>query len=147
MFDKLKRFLQREPPPIAERIEDPVLGTLVWSKDDQAWISNRTEAGFDFQISGTPMPDKVLLNHAADLLEKQQQFVAEVLAHVKSESVSKRRPQSYHDEISDLRVERVCLFWPDRPDDGMIELSGGRDYRLWRCDYIARKPKGLGFDS
>jgi hypothetical protein len=147
MFDKLKRFLQGEPPPIAEKIDDPVLGTLTWSEDDEAWVSSATHAGFEFQISGTPEPDKALLTHAADILRRKDGFVAEVLAYVKSEGETVRSLHSYRDEIAGLRVERVCLFWPDRPDDGMISLSGGRDYRLWRCDYIARRPKGLGFDS
>jgi len=149
MFDKLKRFLQGDPPPIAEKIDDPILGTLTWSKDDEAWVSSPAHAGvgFEFQISGTPEPDKALLAHAADILRRRDEFVAEVLACARAEGETVRSLHSYRDEIAGLRVERVCLFWPDRPDDGMISLSGGRDYRLWRCDYIARKPKGLGFDS
>jgi len=104
-------------------------------------------AGFEFQISGTPEPDQALLAHAADILRRKDEFVAEVLACARSEGETVRSLHSYREEIAGLRVERVCLFWPDRPDDGMITLSGGRDYRLWRCDYIARMPKGLGFDS
>ena len=40
MFDKLKRFFQGEPPPVAEKIDDPILGTLTWSDDDEAWVSS-----------------------------------------------------------------------------------------------------------
>jgi hypothetical protein len=149
MFAKLKRFFRGEPPPVVEKIDDPVLGTLTWSKDDEAWVSSATHAGvgFEFQISGTPEPDRALLAHAADILGRKDDFAAEVLAYAKSEGETVRSLRSYRDEIAGLRVERVCLLWSDRPDDGMISLSGGRDYRLWRCDYIARKPKGLGFDS
>ncbi len=149
MFDKLKRLFQGDPPPIADKFDDPFLGTLTWSKDDDAWVSSATHAGagFEFQISGTPEPDKALLAHAADILRRKDEFVAEVLACVKSEGEANRSLRSYREEMAGLRVERVCLFWEDRPDDGMISLSGGRNYRLWRCDYIARKPKGLGFDS
>ncbi|MCB1227740.1 MAG: hypothetical protein KDK99_18120 [Verrucomicrobiales bacterium] len=149
MFDKLKRFLQGAPPPIAERIDDPILGTLTWSEEDDAWVSSATHSGvdFEFQISGTPEPDKTLLSHATDILRRKDEFTAKVLAYVKSEGETVRSLHSYRDEIAGLRIERVCLFWPNRPDDGMISLSGGRDYRQWRCDYIARKPQGLGFDS
>jgi len=149
MFDKLKRFLQGEPPPVAEKIDDPILGTLEWSADDEAWISSATHngVGFVFQIVGTSEPDKALLAHAADILRTKDVFITRVLKYVKSEAETVRSFHSYREEIDGLRVERVCLFWLDRPDDGMISLSGGRDYRLWRCDYVARQPKGLGFDS
>ena len=146
MFAKLKRFLQGQPPPVAQKIDHPILGTLTWSNDDEAWVSSTVHsgAGFEIQISGTPHPDPALLAHAADILQRKEAFLAEIIAFTKSEGETVR---SYRDEIAGLRVERVCLFWPDRPDDGMVFFSGGRDYRLWRCDYVARKPRGLGFDS
>lgn len=149
MFDKLKRFLQSEPPPTAGKIEDPILGRLAWSEDDEAWVSNAIhgDLGFEFQISGTPEPDNKLLAHAAEIVRTKDDFAARVLNYVKSEAETVRSLRPYKEEIEGLQIERVCLFWPERPDDGMISLSGGRDYRLWRCDYIARQPKGLGFDS
>ncbi len=149
MFDKLKRFFKRAPPPVAEKIDDPVLGTLMWSEDDEAWVWSSAHAGvgFDFQISGTPEPDEALLAHAADILRKRDAFVAAVSQFLKEEAEKIRSLRFYRDEIEGLKIERVCLFWPERPDDGMISFSGGRNYRLWRCDYVARQPKGLGFDS
>src|SRR5436309_1332336 len=149
MFDKLKRFFKRAPPPVAEKIDDPVLGRLMWSEDDEAWVSSSAHAGvgFDFQISGTPEPDEALLAHAADILRKRDAFVEAVSQFLKEEAEKIRSLRSYRDEIEGLKIDRVCLFWPERPDDGMISFSGGRDYRLWRCDYVARQPKGLGFDS
>ena len=53
----------------------------------------------------------------------------------------------YADEIRQLAIQDVCLFWPDRPDDGMIYFKGPDEFKVWRCDYVARKPQGLGFDS
>ena len=44
-------------------------------------------------------------------------------------------------------LEGVCLFWPDRPDDGMIYFQGPDESRVWRCDYVSRKPRGPNFDS
>jgi len=148
MFDKLKRFFQGDPPPIAEKVSDAVLGTLTWSKDDEAWISDAAhdDAGFEFVIRGTPEPDEALLVRARDILRRKDDFVAEVLAFVKSEGDKERRPALYREETAGLRVESVSL-WPERPEGGMIYFSGGKDYRLWRCDMVAGKPKGLGFDS
>jgi hypothetical protein len=39
------------------------------------------------------------------------------------------------------------LFWPHRPNDGMIFFDGPDECRCWRCDLIGRVPVGLGFDS
>ena len=149
MFDKLKRLFQGDPPPRAEKIDDPILGTLRWSEEDEGWISSATYrgVGFEFQISGTPEPDKALLAHAADIARNKEDFIARVMRRVKSDAATIRRFAAYRDEIEKLKIDRVCLFWPERPGDGMISFSGGRDCRLWRCDYIAREPKGLGFDS
>ena len=149
MFRKLKRVFQSAPPPIAEKIDDPTLGMLTWSDDDEAWISSAThaDAGFGFLITGTPEPHQALLSHAADIFRRKDDFVAEVLARVRLESETVRSLRSYRNEIEGLRVEQLCLFWPARPDDGMIYFTGGIDFRLWRCDYVACQPRGLGFDS
>jgi len=116
MFDKLKRSFQGKPPPVAEKIDNPILGTLTWSEDDKAWVSSATHGGlgFEFQISGTPEPDKTLLAHAADILRKKDDFVARVLQYVKSEAETVRGLRSYQDEIEGLRVDR-CLSFMARP--------------------------------
>ena len=149
MFEWIKQFLRSEPPPIAATVDDPILGTLIWSEDDEAWVSSAAQegAGFELMIGGTPEPNKALLEHAKDILHRKEEFVAEVLTQVQSEGEADRSLHSYRDEIAGLRVERVFLDCPDRPSDGMIGLSGGWDYRAWRCDYTAGKPIGLGFDS
>jgi hypothetical protein len=149
MFEKLKRFLQGEPPPVAESVVDPVLGTLSWSKEDEAWLSSpeHCDLGFVFQVTGTPQPDESLVRHAADIAKKKEEFVRSVQRFLSEETSSVRHLSAFKEEIAGLKIERVCLFWPERPDDGMIFFDGGRDYRGWRCDYVNRTPKGLGFDS
>ncbi len=149
MFDKLKRFFQGEPPPIADEVADPELGTLTWSTEDEAWISapEHVGLGFAFQITGTPQPDASLVRHAADIAKKKADFLESVQRFLAEEAASVGHLRAFKDEITALKIGRVCLFWPERPDDGMIFFSGGRDYRSWRCDYIGRAPKGLGFDS
>ena len=149
MFEWIIRFFQGEPPPIAATLDDPVLGTLTWSEDGEEWYSDAEHkgVGFEFWISGTPEPNKALLAHAVDILKRKDDFVAEVLAHAKAEGETVNSLRSYREEIARLRIEGIHLCWPDRPGDGMIRLSGGQDYRAWRCDYIDRRPKGLCFDS
>lgn len=149
MFEKLKRFLQGEPPPVADQVVDPVLGTLSWSKDHEAWLSSpdHNAIGFVFQIAGTPQPDGSLVRHAADITKKKEAFVQSVQRFLSEETASVRHLSAFKGEIAGLKIESVSLFWPERPDDGMIFFDGGHDYRGWRCDYVGRTPKGLGFDS
>jgi hypothetical protein len=143
--------------PIERQIENDILGTLVYSDDDEAWLTI-PESGklkFGFYIAGSddftaPMrvPDPVLVKQAEAVALAQDQFVAEVMAYVQSECKGKRMHRGWESEIADLRIETLCLFWPKRPRDGQISFSGGRNYRLWRCGYLDGKPGGgLGFDS
>jgi hypothetical protein len=149
MFEKLKQFLQGAPPPVAPYVDDPGLGRLAWSKDDKLWVSDpkHRDCGFAFQIAGTPEPDQALVAHAADILAGRDTFVREVSTFLVRELEETRYMSAFADEIRQLTIETVCLFWPDRPNDGMIWFDGPDEFRVWRCDYIDRKPKDLGFDD
>jgi hypothetical protein len=149
MFEKLKRFFQGEPPPVADKIVDPVLGPLSWSKDDEPWLSSpdHNAVGLVVHIAGTPQPDGALVRHAADITKNKEEFVRRVQRFLAEEASSVRHLSAFKEEVAGLKIESVCFFWPERPEDGMIFFAGGRDDRVWRCDYIGRKPKGLGFDS
>ena len=149
MFEKPKRFLKGNPPPIADHVYDSRIGTLTWSADDEAWLSDPSHCnlGFRFQISGTPEPDKQLIAHAGDIISARDSFVETISRFLEEEGKRVRTLRPYREEMKNLRVETICLFWPDRPNDGMIFFGGGKDFRSWRCDYIGRQPTGLGFDS
>ncbi len=149
MFEKLKRFFQGDPPPFADKIIDPVLGALSWSKDEEAWLTapEQSDIVFRFQIAGTPLPDASLVRHAAEILKNKDAFTRSVKRFLSEEAAAVPHLGRFRDEIAGLRIECVSLLWPERPDDGMIYFSGGHDHRLWRCDYVERTPKGLGFDS
>lgn len=149
MFETLKRLFQGAPPPVADKIADPVLGVLSWSKEDEAWLSSPEHdgAGFAFQIAGTPAPAELLVCHAADIAKRKDAFIRSVQRFLSDQTTSVRHFSTYGEEIAGLTIERVCLFWPDRPNDSMIFFAGGRDDRLWRCDCVGCTPKGLGFDS
>jgi hypothetical protein len=72
--------------------------------------------------------------------ENVREFVDSQLQSVRSLAADK-------DEIRKLRVYRVALMWPERPDDGEIELRTSFDTdRMWSCAYLGRKPAPhLGF--
>lgn len=157
MFATLKRKLLGDRRPVERRVENQILGPLIYSDDDDAWLTEEgsTQLKFSFYISGSQdlslpkkIPDLAIVKQAESVALCQDSFIAEVMAYIQSESKAKKRHGGWVEEIAQLRLETLCLFWPERPRNGQISLSGGSDYRLWRCGYIDRKPDGgLNFDS
>jgi hypothetical protein len=129
----------------ATEFHDAVLGPLRLT-DGGWWEANVEINGktLGFGIGGSMQPDSVLIVHARDIVHSFDQFdrmVAEFLA-----SEANRLSGAAH-EIRQLVMEDVILYWPKRPNDGMIYFRGPDPYRGWRCDYIAGKPQALGFDD
>ena len=69
-----------------------------------------------------------------------QEFLANQAANIKH-----LRP--FVEEISRLEIEDVSLWRASTPASGMIYFKGPDQFRLWRCDYVEGKPRGLGFDD
>ena len=100
---------------------------------------------FEFTIGGANRPDARLLSHAHDILSDFESFKKVVRECIESES--RDYPEDIKAELAALEIDNISLAWPKRPDDGMIFFRGyDEDFGLWRCDYIARKPVGLGCD-
>ena len=128
---------------------DSILGELRLS-DNARWWEGRTIVGgrmVVFRIGGEGKPDARLIAHAHDIVRSLPEFEQSVSAFLADEGSQHPHLTQFADEIRQLTIEDVCLFWPDRPDDGMIFFKGPDEFRVWRCDYVARKPRGLGFDS
>lgn len=128
------------------KLDDPILGTLRLSEDADWWETSVAAGGkaVGFKIGGDSEPNLELVVHARDIVRTWADFermVAEFLAEEAG------RQSVYADEIRQLVIEDVCLPWPERPDDGMIYFGGPDELRVWRCDYVGRRPGGLGFDS
>jgi hypothetical protein len=85
-----------------------------------------------------------LIADALDIVQTLDDFERMIAEFLVEEA---RRQGRFADEIRQLAIEDVCLFWPDRPDDGMTYFKGNDEFRLWRCDYVGRKSEALGFDS
>ena len=157
MLRSLKRMLIGDKRGVVQEVQSERLGPLRYSVDDDAWLTDRNAArlAFDFYIAGSEdpdalrrEPDKGLIAQAEMVDANQDAFVAEVMAYVASEGASKRMHRGWEQEIAGLRVETLCLFWPKKPREGQISLSGGLQFRLWRCGYIDGHPGGgLAFDS
>ena len=146
MLKEIIRALFGPPPPPPEPFTDPVLGEM--KLEESGWKASVTKGAdsFTFTIGGGEQPDATLLAHAHDILDDYESFTKLVVDCIESESSD--YPGEVKAELAGLAIDDIALFWPDRPDDGMIFFSGPNDdVRLWRCDYIARRPTGLGCDT
>jgi hypothetical protein len=128
-------------------VEHPVLGVLEYDEPVAAWrcVVPSDPLKLGFLIAGRDRPDDRLLAHAVSIIESAAGFLAAVREFLASEAV--RQPK-WANEIGSLKVQEICLFWPRRPDDGMVYFATPTDVgRLWHADYIKRRLVGLGFDS
>ena len=158
MFTKLKKFFLGDKRPIARTVNHPVIGTLVYSDDDEAWLTDpgASAYGFGFYISGDwdadgpeIRPAAALIEHAAQIASHPDAFIRSVQEFIAAQLQTDKLLQADRGEIEKLRVYRVALMWPERPDDGEIELRTSLDsIRMWHCAYIGRKPAPhLGFSG
>jgi hypothetical protein len=149
MLSFIKKLFSNPSRECPRSVIDPVLGELQLSDDAMWWacsalVGSRTVG---FKIGGESKPDARLIAHAHDIIRSSQEFERSVSTFLADEASRLKDLTRYAEEIRQLSIEDVCLFWPDRPDDGMIYFKGPDEFRIWRCDYIGRKLCGLGFDS
>ena len=146
MFGILKKLFPDRRADWRHSVSDPVIGELVLSSDGDWWEGSLTVDGtsVQFQLGGDREPSLALISHAHDIIREFAVFSRTVSEFLDSEAAAQAASA---DEIRQLALESVCLFWPDRPNDGMLYFNGADEYRVWRCDYINRKPQGLGFDD
>ena len=124
MFAKLKKFILGDKRPIVRSVPDPVIGTLIYSDDDEAWLTDPKTAayGFGFYISGDwdadgpeIRPAAALIEHAAEIASRPEAFTQAVRAFVESQLRSVKALAADGAEVEKLRVYRVALMWPERP--------------------------------
>jgi hypothetical protein len=133
------------PPP--EPIVDPRLGVLTLDADGE-WWEGRAQFGSTtvrVQISGDVPPAPALLTTARQILDQATEWERRVeqmkVAYV-------REWPQYGLEVRALRLDSVLMPWPDRVSDGMLYFdSDNGPGRVWRCDFSADGPHGLGFDD
>jgi hypothetical protein len=155
MFDVIKRLLSWDDRPIEAEVEHPVLGRLRYSRDSEDWESDNAALPFQFSIAGNRgsafqriAPDARLMAHAERVAQDAPEFARMVRQFLEHEVERQGRLSGLAEEVASLEIAKLCLMWPERPDDGMIQFTGPNDeLRLWRCDYVGRTPKWLGFDS
>ncbi len=132
-----------------QSVTDTVLGNLLLSEKGKWWDGSVRVGEYvvGFKIGGSGGPDGRLLEHAHDIVHSFINFRTGVREFLEKEASQVKHLKPFAEEIRQLEIEDVCLFWPKRPHDGMIYFRGPDQYRIWRCDYVDREPRGLGFDD
>jgi hypothetical protein len=146
-LSRLKEWATRDA---LGRVDDEQLGPLILNDGgaDGCWVARVTAQGRPvcFEIGGRYEPDAALIERARDILKSFDRFAGEVAAFLASEA-AQQEWEPFAAEIRALAIRDIGLFWPERPDEGMIFFDGPDECRCWRCDLIGRVPMGLGFDS
>jgi len=122
------------------------LGTISPKEGPTEWFAEvRVDSDVVFfVIAGTAEPCPARVSHARDIVQSISKFREQLNIFLEAEA---RRLAPWAQEIAQLKLESINLWWPARPNDGMIFFNGPDEFRVWRCDYIARMPVGLGFDD
>jgi hypothetical protein len=141
-LSRLTEWATRDP---VGQVDDEWLGPLTLS--DSCWEARLIVGGAHVcvQIGGRYTPDAELIAHARDILREFSRFQVGVATFLEAEA-NREAWVAFGEEIRSLKIRDICLFWPDRPDDGMIFFDGPDECRCWRCDYSARTPTCLNFD-
>ena len=148
MLSFIKKIFRDQTLDWPISVSDPVIGELKLS-DDADWWEAKITAGekmIGFKIGGNGKPDPRLIAHAHDIIRSLSEFERLVAAFLADEARTNKSLVRFAEEIAQLTIEDIYLFWPKRPDDGMICFTGPDKFRVWRCDYVGRKLQGLGFD-
>jgi hypothetical protein len=141
VFEKL--FGKDEVP--VSIIDDPMLGRLTWSKEDEAWIGTHRGISIALDYERKATPTSAVLDFARDALSDPE-WLLRSLEDEKRKWIS-RVPPSAKDELASLRLGLVSFSVRkgQRFIFGVVE--GGGDERSWRTMYRDGKCEGLGFDT
>lgn len=144
MFGKLRKLLRPLDPP--GPIVDPTLGTTSFDAEESLWVARLEgdEGDLRISIAGDGMPDVRLLERARVVAADRLAFHRRMRSFLEREAAN---VWGHEVEVHSLRPQSLDLFWPERPDAGMVYFAGGAQGRVWRCDWIDGEPTGFGFDD
>jgi hypothetical protein len=148
MLSKLLGRFRGSPKEPLREVVDPILGPCVPDQAERWWRAS-AEVGsrkIAFTLGGDSEPDPALLAHARQIVGDLDAFERRVAEFLKGVAAGFKDADA-RAEVEGLRIDDVCLFWPDRPNDGMIYFAGPSEERVWRCDYVDGRCQRLGCDT
>ena len=126
-------------------VQDEVLGTLIWSDDEDGWMGTASGLNFSLGYGKGEAPAESLVAYARELLVTPEWLIQELEA-AKVRQRDEFRGH-YEAELQELRYELVAIYQHKGNNRVIASLGPGRDYRAWRIEFSGRKCKGIGFDS
>lgn len=143
--------LAKQQPSAVQKstIDVPGVGIASYDEDTSAWVVSSPHE-WDIHLAGSvDAVDPALARSGVWFRTNREQFEHDIKIFLQMQEQDRqfKEWQEALDDIRSLRIEFVTLASPQRPNDGMIYFCGNESDRVWRCDMIDRKPRGLGFDD
>jgi hypothetical protein len=128
------------------RFQDPTLGELRWSEDDESWIGDYGGYRIALVYSGQATPEPKLIEYARDFLgEDGAEFAGTFNAARIAHAYEFFRLQ---DEFLRLTVEMLYFSAGKDVMGCFVALEGADDPdRSWRAEFIGHECAGFGFDT
>src|SRR5262245_44029491 len=117
MLRTLKKLFAAKAKVQRMPVMHPTLGQITYSEEEETWISDPAHAslGFRFHIAGEEAPAAALVSHVESVARDPLAFRKMVSTFLDAEA---ERLKDRDDIVRNLKIEMLCLFWPDKPDDG-----------------------------
>jgi hypothetical protein len=132
-----------DPLPV---FNDPELGRMEWSQDDEAWTGSYRGLQFALSYSREASPSSAVLSYAKEVLNDPD-WLNRTLQEEKDRWSSKV-PPNVKPELAELRFG--VLYFSIHKRRGPIIFAivdGGKGYRCWRIEYHGRECDGMGLDT
>jgi len=126
-------------------VDDPVLGPLVWSEDDESWVGEYGGYRIAIGHSGIAVPEPELLVYARKFLGPSGAKFTRNLSEARA-----ARAHEFGRWASDYAVLRVgtLRFGMSKRGKGcFVDLIGGEPDRWWRVEFDEMRCLGFGFDT
>ena len=137
-----KVFRTGEDP--ADPYSDEVLGSMIWSEDDEAWLGELSGTKFSLAYDGAARPSEVLIAYAKEILVDRQ-WLESTLNEAKVRA-RQEFEEFFWEEINALNFGRIHFYLHHSKRRILADLNGGKDDRAWRIEYQDRDCEGIGFD-
>ena len=132
---------------IQKKINDPMLGLLIWESDEEGWLVNYN--GFEVILSyekGNEKPSAELMQYASSML-KSPDYLFRALATAISEF---KIEFSEDEKVLDSLEYTVVNFYRYKSKVNRIIASLESPFeerRTWRIEFCEQNCEGLGYDT
>jgi hypothetical protein len=137
-------FGPRGPKPI-DRIDDPKLGPLRWSEDDDSWVGEYGGYRIAVGYSGSAVPTPDLLAYSRNFLGQKGTTFTQNMAEARAAHAHEFR--RWASEFAGLQVGTLGFGMSNRGMGCFVDLAGGEPERSWRVEFDGMKCLGFGFDT